>query len=48
MSKMLMLNVQSLNIMLAREALVIEVENYIKEYAPSSALSALALVNLMW
>jgi hypothetical protein len=30
----------------AREALVIEVENYIKEYAPSSALSALALVNL--
>lgn len=30
----------------AREALVIEVENYIKEYAPASALSALALVNL--
>lgn len=30
----------------AREALVIEVENYIKEYAPSSALSALTLVNL--
>lgn len=30
----------------AREALVIEVENYIKEYAPASALSALTLVNL--
>lgn len=30
----------------AREALVIEVENYIKEYAPTSALSALTLVNL--
>ena len=30
----------------AREALVVEVENYIKEYAPSSALSALTLVNL--
>jgi hypothetical protein len=30
----------------AREALVIEVENYIKEYAPSSSLSALTLVNL--
>ena len=29
-----------------REALVIEVENYIKEYAPASALSALTLVNL--
>lgn len=30
----------------AREALVVEVENYIKEYAPASALSALTLVNL--